>query len=121
MDKQIEILMRQGKQNAERLDNIVRQLDTDRKDIDNLMIDQETIKEQQKKILDNLLDFKAEIRQMVKDTVSSSVQDSVKTAVAKEMRKLSLNHPKRVFVIYYGLADLVKRGLNKLLIRKANG
>lgn len=86
---------------VERLDNkvqgMVNQLDSDRKDIDNLRIDQKAIKDGQTAIINQLMDFKAEIRQTVLDTIKEEVPKAVKKAVRVELNTLSLKNPKKAF------------------------
>ena len=94
---------------AKRQDDMRNQLDKDRQDIDQLRIGQETIQKQLETLLKNTADFKEEVRQMVKDTISSETPNALKTAVENELDNIRLNNPKKVFVVYYGLAEIIKK------------
>lgn len=86
-----EIIMQKIERLDIKLQGVVNQLDLDRRDIDNLRIDQGAIKDGQKAILSQLTDFKTEIRQQVQDTIIFELQKSVK----REIRLLSEKHPRK--------------------------
>ena len=107
MDKEIQVIMEQNGKNAERLDNITNQLDKDRTDIDNLRIDQQAIKNGQTAILNQMVDFKDEIRQIVLDTIKEEVPKAVKKAVKTELTTISLQNPKKAFERQVGIWETI--------------
>jgi len=107
--EETKILMEKLDTQAKRQDDMRNQLDKDRQDIDQLRIGQETIQKQLETLLKNTADFKEEVRQMVKDTISSETPNALKTAVENELDNIRLNNPKKVFVVYYGLAEIIKK------------
>lgn len=106
---EIKILMEQNTKQDEKLQNITNQLDADRSDINNLRIDQSTIKTQQQVIIDTMVDFKNEIRQMVIDTIKEEVQPAVRKAIKTEIRLLSRTYPKRVIERQVGIWESIKK------------
>lgn len=94
---------------AKRQDDMRTQLDKDRQDIDQLRIGQETIKKQLETLLQNTADFKDDVRTTVKDTISTETPNALKMAVENELGNILLNNPKKVFVVYYGLAEIIKK------------
>lgn len=108
MDTEIKILMEQNHRQAERMDNIVNQLDQDRKDIDLLRIDQSTIKESQQAILNQMVDFKKEIRDIVKDTIKQELPVAVKKAVEQELQHIVVTNPRKVVIQYPRLLEIIK-------------
>jgi len=103
----IQILM----DKVERLDNkvqgLVNQMDLDRKDIDQIRMDQKANKEGQTAILNQLTDFKAEIRQQIQDTISSELPKAVK----REIRLLSTRHPRKEIRGKIGVLESIKNYL----------
>jgi len=97
----------------ERLDNkvngLVNQLDLDRRDIDNLRIDQSQIKEGQTAILNQMTDFKKEIRQIIEDTIAVELPKVVK----REIRLLSVKNPRKKVAGKIGLLERIKLLFNR--------
>lgn len=120
METEIKILMEQNARQGERMDNIVNQLDQDRKDIDLLRIDQSTIKESQQAILNQMVDFKKEIRDIVRETIKEELPKSVKKAVERELQSLSLTNPKKVFVKTPTLLEIITNKWKQLFHRNTN-
>lgn len=102
----------------ERLDNkvqgMVNQLDSDRKDIDNLRIDQGAIKDGQTAIINQMTDFKKEIRQIVEDTITSEVPKAVKKAVSKELTSIRLKNPNKVIEKHHKVLESFYLLFNKI-------
>lgn len=80
---------------AKRQDDMRNQLDKDRADIDQLRMDVSAIKEGQQAQLKQMVDFKQEIRQEVKDTLSLELPRIAKKVIREEIRLLSKNNPKK--------------------------
>lgn len=76
-------------------DDTKNQLDQDRANNDRLRVDMVSIRAQQDVILKNLADFKDQIRQTIQDTVSQEVSKAVK----KELEKIEMANPKKVFIV----------------------
>ena len=97
----------------ERLDNkvngLVNQIDLDRRDIDNLRIDQSQIKEGQTAILNQMTDFKKEIRQIIEDTIAVELPKVVK----REIRLLSVKNPRKKVVGKITLLERIKLLFNR--------
>lgn len=94
--EEINILMEKVTRVEEKQQNIINQLDQDRKDIDLLRIDQASIKEGQQAIIKQMTDFKAEIRQQVQDVIASELPKVAKKVIREEIRLLSARNPKKV-------------------------
>ncbi len=109
MDTEIEILMEQNKKQAKRMDDMREQLDKDRQDIDQIRIDQQNIKNGQEAILKQMTDFKAEIRQAVKDSINEELPKAVKKAVRVEWDKMVLENPKKAVVRDVGFVESIKK------------
>lgn len=75
----------------EKQQSIVNQLDTDRRDIDQLRIDMSTIKEQLTALSNQFTDNKKDVRQIIQDTISVELPKIVK----KEIRLLAIKNPKK--------------------------
>lgn len=88
----------------EKTQGIVNQLDQDRRDIDNLRIDQATIKEGQTAILNQMVDMKKEMRQIIQDTIAVELPKVVK----REIRLLSVKNPKKKIAGKIGLLESIK-------------
>lgn len=112
--------MEQNHRQAERMDNIVSQLDQDRKDIDLLRIDQSTIKESQQAILNQMVDFKKEVRDIVRDTIKEELPKVIKKAVEAELKNISLENPRKVFVKYPKGLEIIKNLWNKIFPQNTN-
>lgn len=110
--EEIQVLLDSNKRQDEKLQSITNQLDFDRRDIDQLRIDQGTIKDQMKVIIDQLTDFKAEIRQQIEDSISTTIKrelpEQVKKAVKNELRLISQKNPKKVIERKIGIIEQVK-------------
>lgn len=90
-----EIIMEKLDTQAKRQDDMRNQLDKDRADIDQLRMDVSAIKEGQQAQLKQMVDFKQEIRQEVKDTLSLELPRIARKVIREEIRLLSKNNPKK--------------------------
>ena len=89
------------------------QMDKDRSGIDQNTIDIDSIKKGQEKILQQMADFKEEIRQMVKDTIQQEVPKAVKKAMANEWETMVIENPKKIVVKKMGLIESIRRKFRK--------
>lgn len=90
-----EIILEKLDTQAKRQDDMRNQLDKDRADIDQLRMDVSAIKEGQQAQLKQMVDFKQEIRQEVKDTLSVELPKIARKVIREEIRLLSKNNPKK--------------------------
>ena len=90
-----EIILEKLDTQAKRQDDMRNQLDKDRDDIDQLRMDVSAIKEGQQAQLKQMVDFKQEIRQEVKDTLSVELPKIARKVIREEIRLLSKNNPKK--------------------------
>lgn len=109
MEKEIKVLMEQGQRNGERIDNVINQLDKDRGDLDRVRVDVARISTQQDTILKTMADFKAEVRQTIQD----SIRQEVAKAVKKELEKIGLENPKKVFFVQKSIIQRIKNKFKK--------
>lgn len=109
MDKEIEIIMEQNKLQAKRMDDMRGQLDKDREDIDQIRIDVKNITNGQEALLKQMTDFKAEIRQAVKDSIQEELPKAVKKAVKMEWDAMVLENPKKAVVRSMGILETIKK------------
>jgi len=109
MNTEIKVLVGKLDLQAERQDDMRNQLDKDRSDIDQIRLDQKTIRNGQEAIIKQMADFKDEMRQMVKETIKEEVPKAVKKAVANELTTISLQNPKKAFERQVGVLESIKK------------
>lgn len=98
MDTETKTILQRLDTQADRQDDMRKQLDTDRRDIDKLVIGQDTITKGQTAIIDQMTDLKEQLRQMVIDTIKEEVPKAVKKAIAKELTTIQLENPRKKIV-----------------------
>ena len=91
-----------------RQDDMRQQLDKDRTSIDEIIIELGKNTDITERLLKQMEDFKQTIRDMVKETIAQEVPSAVKSAVAEELNHISMNNPRKSFVVYYGIAEVFK-------------
>lgn len=77
------------------VDGVVSQLDTDRKDIDQLRVKMGEIASQQEQLLGNMDSFRQSVRNDIESSVKFHVERSIKRNLAIQMLDR-----KRVFIVY---------------------
>lgn len=93
----------------EKQQSIVNQLDTDRRDIDQLRIDMGTIKDQLSTLINQFSDSKAETRQNIQDAITQELPKAVK----REIRLLSTKHPRKTIKGRPSVLELIKNYFKK--------
>lgn len=109
LDTKLDVIKEQTQQVKENIDDAKNQLDKDRVDLSRIRIDMATISEQNDQLIKALTDFKNEIRQAVQD----AVRDEVGKAIKKELNKIGLENPRKVFFVKQSIIDRIKNKLRK--------
>jgi len=107
-ETEIGIILEQNKRHGDRLDNLTQLVDKDRSQLDQNTIDISSIKKGQEAILNQMADFKEEIRQIVLDTIKEEVPKAVKKSIARELTAMTLENPKKVIVRRVGLLEWLR-------------
>ena len=107
METEIKILMEQQTKILARQDTFATQLDADRADINNLRIDQSTIKTQQQVIIDNMRTLKDEIKQQVTDTLKLELPKIARKALKDEIRLVLQKNPKKAIERKVGIIESI--------------
>ena len=102
--KRLDILTENLQKVQNNLDDTKTQLDKDRADLNRLRGDMARIGDQQDSIIKTMVDFKAEVRQTLQDTIPQAVAKAVK----KELEKIGFENPKKVFFVKKSIIDRIK-------------
>lgn len=108
METELKVLMDKLDLQARRQDEMRTQLDLDRSQLDQNTIDIGSIKKGQEAILNQMTDFKSEIRQTVLETIKEEVPKAVKRAVAKELNTMMIENPRKVIVRHLGVLEWLR-------------
>ena len=108
MENEIKVLLDKNERQDEKLQNITNQLDLDRRDIDHIRVKMGTIEDQMTALINQMIDFKKEIRQEVADVLKQELPSAVKKAVDARLNIISRTQPKKVFEKRIGIIEQIK-------------
>lgn len=101
----LDVLIDQTQKVRENVDDAKNIINQDGNDLSRVRISLATIEAQNEEIVKGLKSFKDELRQVVEDTVRQEVGKAIK----KELQKIEMANPKKVFVVKgEGIINLIK-------------